>query len=728
MRKSKKIIIAFLLLTFSNLTTSRADEGMWLLSLIKQLNEADMQKLGCKLSAEQIYSVNQSSIKDAIVSMGGFCTGQLISSDGLMITNHHCGLDAVQEHSTPEHDYLTNGFWAKTRADELPNPGLFVKFLVRMEDVTVKVKSELGDTLTDAQMIAALPKVYSKIVKEATEGTGYTAEVKSMFKGNEFYLFVYETFTDVRLAGAPSMSIGNYGGDTDNWMWPRHTGDFSLFRIYADKDGKPAEYSKDNIPLKSKYFLPVSITGVNENDFAMILGYPGQTDRCLTSGGVEMAVNITNPAIVKIRDRKLEIMEKDMKENNEVRIKYQSKKNQTSNYWKYFIGQTKQLKRMRVAEAKREQEKKFDQWATSDAARKEKYGKITADLKSTYDEMGKIVLTRTYLSEAIFQGAEILPLAFSAQGLESVLMNKNAKQDEIKGAAAPLAELLDEHFKNYNPPTDRKLLSAMMQIYYSDIPKLQQAPIFREIESRYKGNFDEFAEEVFEKSVFASKEKLQSFLENPSLKKLQKDMAYRTMKSIMDFYTGQLRNQLRAMDQNLTVLNKNYIKGLREMHPDKKFSPDANGTMRMSYGTIRDYDPMDAVYYNWFTTIDGVMEKMDNSNDEFTIQPVYEELYKKKDYGPYSENGTIRTCFITDNDITGGNSGSGVLNAKGELIGLAFDGNWEAMSGDIAYDPQYKRTIIVDIRYVLWVIEKIGNASNLISEMKISKAGDVSQN
>ncbi len=722
--------IATFLLFISIVTPAKifADEGMWLLSLIKKLNEADMQKMGCKLTADQIYSVNNSSLKDAFVSLGGFCTAELVSEDGLLITNHHCGLDAVQSHSTPEKDYLTNGFWSKNREEELSNPGLFVKFLVRMEDVTDKVKAELSDTLSEAQLQAALPKIFSKITKAATDSTGYTADVRGLFKGNEYYLFVYETFTDVRLVGAPSMSIGNFGADTDNWMWPRHTGDFSLFRVYCSKDGKPAEYSKDNVPYKPKHFLPVSIAGLKKDDFTMILGYPGQTDRYLTSGGVDMAVDLTSPAVVNIRDKKLEIMNADMKASTDVRIKYQSKHNQTSNYWKYYIGQTKQLKRMRVADKKRDEESKFTAWANADDARKTIYGNLTSELKKTYDDQRKTILARTYLVEAIFQGPEILPLALSAQPLAQVLANKESKPEDIAKATEPIKEQIEEHFKNYNLPTDQKLLSGLLKLYYNDIPKELQAPVFREIENKFKGDFDEYAEEVMEHSIFATREKLEAFLKNPSAKQLNTDLAYHAVTSIMDHYQASVRPGLRVLDQKLTKLNRAYIKGLREMSPEKKFFPDANSTMRFTYGSVKDYYPMDAVSYTWFTTIDGVMEKMDNSNEEFKIKPDYEALYKKKGYGRYAENGTLHTCFITNNDITGGNSGSGVLNGNGELVGLAFDGNWEAMCGDIAFDPNYKRTICVDIRYVLWVIEKIGGATHLINEMKIMNGTEMTKN
>lgn len=699
----------------------RADEGMWLLNMLKKINEGEMQSMGMKLTAEQIYSVNNSSVKDAIVSFGGFCTGEMISKDGLLLTNHHCGLDAIQSHSTTEHDYLTNGFWAKTRKDELPTPGLFVRFLVRMEDVTDKMKAELGDTLSETARMAAITKIGNKLSKDATEGTHYTAEVRSMFNGDEFYLFVYETFKDVRMVGAPPSSIGNYGGDTDNWMWPRHTGDFSMFRVYCGKDGKPADYSEDNIPYSPKHHLPVSLKGIKEGDFSMIIGYPGRTERYLTSGGVELAIDMTSPSVVKVRELKLEIMRAEMKKSDKVRIQYQSKHNRTSNYWKYFIGQIKQLKRMRVVDQKKEQERKFTEWANADASRKSKYGTVASDLRKAYEEMRQFANTRIYLREAILQGAEILPYSYSFDALATSLSKKETPKDEITKLTAALSEGVDEHFKDYHQPIDRQLLSAMLRMYYNDIPKDQQSDLFREIEKKYKGDFEKYADEVFKKSIFTSTEKVKAFLAKPDFKKLSNDPAYKGMKSIIDHYNTNIRGKITTLETKINALNRAYIKGSREMYPDKKFYPDANSTMRLTYGKVKAYDPADAVKYNWFTTIEGVMEKMDNSNPEFVVQDNYVKLYNNKDYGQYAEAGNLRVCFISDNDITGGNSGSGVMNAEGHLIGLAFDGNWEAMSGDIAFDPAYKRTINTDIRYVLWVIEKVGNARHLIDEMTVIK-------
>ncbi|MBL7928595.1 MAG: S46 family peptidase [Bacteroidia bacterium] len=717
----KKLFSYILFTAFLLPVHLRADEGMWLLNMLKKINEGEMQSMGMKLSADQIYSVNNSSVKDAIVSFGGFCTGEMISKNGLLLTNHHCGLDAIQSHSTTEHDYLTNGFWAKTHKDELPNPGLFVRFLVRMEDVTEKIKAELSDTLTETARQAAITRIGNKLSKEATEGTHYTAEVRSMFHGDEFYMFVYETFKDVRMVGAPPSSIGNYGGDTDNWMWPRHTGDFSIFRVYCGKDGKPADYSEDNIPYTPKHHLPVSLKGIKEGDFSMIIGYPGRTERYLTSGGVEMAIDMTSPSVVKVRELKLEIMRNEMKKSDKVRIQYQSKHNRTSNYWKYFIGQIKQLKRMRVADQKKDQERRFTEWANADASRKAKYGTVASDLRKAYEDMRQYANTRIYLREAILQGAEILPYAYSFDALATALSKKETPKEEISKMTASLSEGVEEHFKDYHQPIDRQLLSAMLKMYYNDIPKDQQSDLFREIEKKYKGNFEKYADDVFKKSMFTSADKVKAFLAKPDYKKLSNDPAYKGMKTIIDHYNANIRGKVTAIETKLNALNRAYIKGSREMYPNRKFFPDANSTMRLTYGKVKAYAPADAVQYNWFTTIDGVMEKMDNSNPEFVVQDNYVKLYNHKDFGQYGEAGNLRVCFISDNDITGGNSGSGVMNGEGHLIGLAFDGNWEAMSGDIAFDPAYKRTINTDIRYVLWVIEKIGNARHLIDEMTVIK-------
>lgn len=717
MLKKFSALLAALLLTCSVFVV--ADEGMWLLSLLKKYNEADMQKAGFKLTADDIYNVNNGSIKDAIASLGGFCTAELISAEGLLITNHHCAFDAIQTHSTVEHDYLTDGFWAMSRDKELSNEGLFAKFLVRMEDVTDKVKSQISDTLSEAQRMQELQKIYGKLSKEATEGTDHTAEVKSFFHGNQFFMFVFITYKDVRLVGAPPGAIGKFGGDTDNWMWPRHTGDFSIFRVYTAPDGKPAEYAKENIPLKPKHFLPVSVAGVKKDDFAMVLGFPGRTDRFLVSAGVKLALDKINPTIVKIRDKKLAIIKEDMNADAAVRIKYAAKYAQSSNYWKYYIGQTKGLVRMRVYDQKKQQEQQFMTWANADASRKAKYGSVLANMEKNYAELDKYALSRYYLVESIFQGPEILGFAYGFDALNTALSAKETSDDEIKALTEELKKEAETHFKDYNLPTDKKLFSALLKMYYENVPKDQHPPVVDQMASKYKGSFDEWADDVLSSSMFATKEKTEAFLNAPSAKKLSKDMAFKTIKGITDFYFASVRTKIRALEQANGKEYRAYVAGLMEMNPEKKFYPDANSTIRVSYGNVKDYYPMDAVYYNFMTYLDGIMEKMDNSNEEFVVPSKIEQLYKAKDYGIYAENGKLPVNFITTNDITGGNSGSPVINGNGELIGLAFDGNWEAMSGDIAFDAEYKRTINVDIRYVLFVIDKYAGASHLIKEMKV---------
>jgi hypothetical protein len=691
---------------------------MWLPLLIKRLNEVDMQKAGLKLTAEEIYSVNNSSLKDAIVSFGGFCTAEMISNEGLMLTNHHCGFDAVQSHSSVQHDYITDGFWAMTRDQELTNPGLTASFLVRMEDVTQTVKAQLPDTLSESARTEAFGKIAKKLQEENSEKGRYKVEVKSFLQGNEFYLFVYEVFKDVRLVGAPPKSIGNYGGDTDNWMWPRHTGDFSMFRVYCGKDGKPAEYSKDNVPYQPKHFLPINIGGVKKDDYAMIMGYPGRTDRYRFSAGVQNDIDQVNPSIVKIRTKKLDIWKRDMEATDSVRIMYASKYARVSNYWKYFIGATKGLKRMNVVAQKADLENKFNGWVNTKPELKSKYGNVTNELTAAYTEQKNYNLSATYIREAML-GSELLTYAYSFNNLDKVLANKDSKPEDIKKAADALVPPIEDYFKEYSINTDKKITAALLELYSNDVPKNQQSPGFTQLVAKSKGDFKKISDKIFDKTMFTSSEKVKAFLATPNEKKLNNDQAYSFIKEVMDYYIANVRTPLRATSAKVDKNMRLFVDGQRQMMPDKKFYPDANSTMRLTYGKVADYYPMDAVYYNYFTTLDGVMEKMDNSNEEFVIPAKMVELYKKKDYGRYGENGVLKVDFITTNDITGGNSGSPVINANGELIGCAFDGNWEAMSGDIAYDSVYKRTICADIRYILWVVDKFAGAGNLVKEMKI---------
>jgi hypothetical protein len=716
MKKNFKFIFS-LSFAFIIVLNSKADEGMWLPLLLKKLNEGDMQKAGLKLTADDIYNINKSSLKDAIVQLGGFCTAEVISGEGLLLTNHHCAYDAIQSHSSVKNDYLTNGFWAMTREEELPNQGLTASFLVRMEDVTARVLAAVTEDMNEQERISKIKKEIAEIKAQAIKDTYYNADVKSMFDGNEYYLFVYETYRDVRLVGAPPSSIGKFGGDTDNWMWPRHTGDFALLRIYTGPDGKPADYSKDNVPLKPRHFLPVSLKGVQQNDFAMIMGYPGSTDRYLTSFGVKQAIEKDQPARVKIREERLRLMKEDMDKSDEVRIKYSSKYAQVSNYWKYFKGQTEGLKRLKVYDKKKQLENDFLAWVAKDEARLKKYGSVISDFEKVYENSGKYILSQVYLQEAAF-GSEII--LFSLRNMQLNMTLAGGDKDAIAQTVEGMKAMAEEHFKDYNTATDQKVTAALLKMYYEDVPADQHPEIFNTIKTKYKGDFNKYVAEMFAKSVFATKERYMKFLENPSAKVLAKDPAFVCMQSIITNAQMNISPKAGATRDLDTKASRLFIAGLREMQPEKKFYPDANFTMRLTYGNVLDYYPRDAVYYNYYTTLEGIMEKEDPKNDEFVVPSKLKELYKNKDYGMYADkDGKLRVCFITNNDITGGNSGSPVIDGEGNLIGCAFDGNWEAMSGDIAFEPELQRTIVVDSRYILFIIDKFAGAGHLVKEMKI---------
>ena len=712
------IIIVILALGFNKI--SKADEGMWLPYLVERLNYVDMQKMGLQLSPEEIYSINNASMKDAIVIFGRGCTGEIISDQGLLLTNHHCGYGQIQAHSSVDHDYLTDGFWAMNKGEELPNPGLTAKFLVRIEDVSERIKKELKYYQTEDQRNELIEKISKEIEMEAMKGNHYNAEVKSFFEKDEFYLFVYETFLDVRFVGAPPSSIGKFGADTDNWMWPRHTGDFALFRVYSGPDGKPAEYSEDNIPLKPKYHFPISTAGYEKDDFAFIMGYSGSTDRYLPSAGIQMALEITNPSIVKIRDKKLKIMRADMDMDDNVRIQYASKYAQTANYWKYFIGQSKGLKRNQVYRKKQNLESKFEAWVMANTLRDKEYGTALANMSNAFALKRQYEKAIIYFREAIYRGSEIIVYAYRFLPLLKELEKDNPDQVKIDQLTKSLRALTESHFKDYNKATDQKLFCAMLELFFEDVPVNQHADIKWYIDKSHKGDIAAFTEEVFSKSIFTSKEDVLSFLESPKSKTLEKDLALETAQSFFKNYYQHIEKTKEA-ENMLTRGKRNFIKGLKEINPHIKYYPDANFTMRLTYGQILSYDPGDAVSYNYYTTLTGVMEKEDPSNWEFVVPQKLKDLYQAKDYGEYGQDGEMIVNFLSNNDITGGNSGSPVFNAWGEIIGLAFDGNWEAMSGDIVFEEEVQRCINVDIRYVLFIIDKYANASHLIDEMTIVK-------
>ncbi len=717
MIKRLSLIAAAVLVMFSS--TVKADEGMWLLPLLKQFNEAKMQEMGLELSAEDIYSINNTSLKDAIVIFGRGCTGEVISDQGLVLTNHHCGYGAIQQHSKPGANYLQDGFWAETLKDEIPTPGLTITFLVRIDDVTSRVEAALDANMSETDRAKAAWAESDKIAKEATEGTHYSARVQSFYGGNKYYLMVYETFRDIRMVGAPPSSIGKFGADTDNWMWPRHTGDFSMFRIYASKDNKPAEYSTENVPYKPKHHLIISLKGVEQGDFSMIMGYPGSTQRYMTSWEVDELIKISNANRIYIRGIRQDILLEDMLADEAVRIKYASKYAGSSNYWKNSIGMNKALKRLKIYDKKKVQEADYTNWVNADPSRKAKYGEALTLIQQSVEKRAALQHVTQYMAETMLRGTELVGFAANAAQLEKALKEKN--NDEVAKQVENLKRRATGFYKDYNAPTDRKVGKAMFKIFAQNVDKAYYPEVFATIESKYKNDYAKYIDDMFNKSIFTDEQKLNKFLEKPNLKTLEKDPAYVAGTSIYKKY-NELYAQLAPLNADFDKGHRLFIAGTIEKNDGKAMYPDANFTMRLTYGQIKDYYPMDAVHYDYITTLDGVMEKEDPDNWEFVVPAKLKELYKNKDFGQYAlPNGKMPVAFISTNDITGGNSGSPVINGKGELIGTAFDGNWEAMSGDIVFEPELQRTISVDIRYTLFIVEKYAGAKRLIDEMTIIK-------
>jgi len=721
------IIALLLLIHFQTI----ADEGMWLPMFLERLNYAEMQDMGLQLSQEEIYSINNSSIKDAIARLGGgFCTGEIISPSGLMLTNHHCAYDYIQTHSTVERDYLSDGFWAQTYEDELPNEDLYVDFLVRMEDVTNRVLSQVVDTMPEDERNAVVQDAIDDIIEEVKGDSDYKVVVKPFFEGNEYYLFVYETYYDVRLVGAPPESIGKYGGDTDNWMWPRHTGDFALFRVYTGPDGEPAQYSPENIPLKPKHHLPISLDGVSEGDFAMIFGFPGATNRYMTSYGVEMAIEESNPTRVAIRELRLETLKQQMNASKSVRLKYAPKYSRISNYWKYFIGQTKGLKNLNVYEKKKDQEEAFTKWVEKDRDRKAKYGDTFEFIREGYDKLDDVNEAFIYAYEAGL-APEIVSFGYQFEKIFHAL--NDTSQQNLERYIKATQDQANDFFKDYHRPTDQKVFATMMKMYYDDMDTRFHPDFFQAVKQTgqpdslryfqgYKneaiGDMQSLAAFIYHNSFIADQQKTATFLRNPDAEVLANDPGFKVSQSVLAVYRRLYAQRLQATEL-IDRGERLYIEGLRKMHPDKFFYPNANSTMRFTYGQVLGYSPKDAVRYNYFTTLKGVMEKEDPADQEFIVHPKLKDLFESGDFGRYGANGQMKVGFLTNTDITGGNSGSPVINGKGQLIGVAFDGNWEAMSGDIAFEPELQRTINVDIRYVLFVIDKFAGADHLIDEMTL---------
>ena len=725
----RNIAIALAFIFASSTFTVKANEGMWLPLLIKRLNHVDMQKCGLQLTAEEIYSVNNSSLKDAIVALGGgFCTGEIISGEGLMLTNHHCGFGTIQANSTTEHDYLTDGFWAMNKEQEIP-ADFGVWFLDRMDDVTDIVLNGVTDEMKEGERTALIQQNIAalKAKESAEKGDDFRLQIKSFYYGNEYYMFKYNVFNDVRLVGAPPSSIGKYGGDTDNWMWPRHTGDFSMFRVYANKDNKPADFAEENVPYKPKHHLPVSIAGVEQGDYAMIMGYPGSTDRYLTSYGVQDAVTVEQPARVLIRRKKLDIMEIGMNKEQKVRIQYASKHAGTSNYWKYFVGQSAQLVKNHVYDKKKAIEDAYVKWANADKKRAAKYGNAITLIEEAYKKNNQYTLPNVYFEEAIFQGPDVFSFVMGNLGFRSEMKGALASEDEgkIKAAKKGIKEAAPAYFKDYNQEIDENLLASMLEMFYTNVDAAYHPATLTEIKTKYKGDFKAFAKKYYSKSPFASEEKLNIWLDKFSKKTVEKDPIYNLMNEFIDIYIQQIIMPQQLSAESLAKGMRLFVDGTIQMNKDKAYASDANSTMRVTYGNVLAYDGADAIHYSHITTLEGVMQKevvTDNKNHEFYVPKKLKDLYNSKDYGQYAmKDGRLPVGFLSNNDITGGNSGSPVINAKGQLIGTAFDGNWEAMSGDIYFEPNIQRTISVDIRYTLFIIDKYAGAGHLVKEMTLVK-------
>ena len=717
--KIRTLVLA-LVMTLVLPNAVRADEGMWLLSLIGK-NYQDMQKAGFKLTPEDIYSINKSCLKDAIVGLGNagspfwhFCTGEISSSKGLVSTNHHCGYGKLQEHSSVEHDYLRDGFWAYSMDQELPNPGLTASILVRMEDVTAKVKEALTDEMSESDRQTAIEKVSKMIADEAVKGTQYNATVKPMFNDNQFFLFVHIIYKDVRLVGAPPSSMGKFGGDTDNWSWPRHTCDFSMFRIYTAPDGSPAEYSKDNVPLSPKHHLPVNAGEIKDGDFAMVMGFPGTTDHFLTSFGLEETMNITNKLVYEIRTVKINILREEMAASQATRIKYASKYASCSNYWKYSNEQNKALKALNTMGVKKEVEKDYMQWASRQT--NPKYSRALDLIKKGYAARATVEEAQLYLREGLLSGPESPLFAFRISNTFKKVLENDPKAD-----LSFIQGYIDNFYKDFDVNVEKRLVSSLFK-YVVDHMNPDYCPQFLlDANKKYKGKFDEYTEKLFSKSIFADPEKLAKFMNKPNIKSLDKDPLVQVGNNIYEAYVALGDQVPQEVQDNLERGIRDFTDGILQINDGKKLmSPDANSTIRLTYGNVKSYDPRDGVSYHYYTTLRGVIEKEDPESSEFAVPARLKELYAKKEFGRYAnKDGELPTCFITNNDITGGNSGSPVINGKGQLIGLAFDGNSEAMSGDIDFEENLQRCICLDSRYMLWVIDIFAGAKNLIEEMDI---------
>ncbi|WP_396167528.1 S46 family peptidase [Flavobacterium sp.] len=688
--------------------------GMWIPSLLKGMNETEMKNLGMKISAEEIYSVNHSSLKDAVPQFDGGCTAEVISDKGLILTNHHCGFGAIQDHSTVEHDYLRDGFWAYKMEDELTNPNMTVMFVVRIEDVTTKVLEGVAAVPSEAEKQKKIQENITALSNSLPKETWQENKIKTFYDGNQYLLFVTETFKDIRFVGAPPSSIGKFGSDTDNWVWPRHTGDFSLFRIYADKNNRPAAYSVENVPYKPKHFFPISIAGVKENDFTMVLGYPGRTTEYLPSVAVNQIVETLNPAKIEVRDAALKVQDRFMRKDQAIKIQYASKYAGVANYWKKWMGETKGLKKANAVAAKQKFEKEFQEKVIK-AGKQAEYGTLLSDFEKNYTDIKDYALAKDYFSEVALRNTEILSVGYKLYQLEQILNTKG--EQSFTDRKNTLSKGIDDFYKDYNVEVDKNVFEQLINLYTTKSPKQFLPETLLNIDAA------KLTSDIFTNSKLISLTSFRELLEGDSkivIEKLNADKGYQLIKSMADAYTTKVAPKYDDLNLKNIALQRTYMKAILELSPKSaRIFPDANSTLRVTYGKVKGYKPNDGVYYEPFTTLDGVMEKYVPGDYEFDVPQKLIDLYNTKDYGNYGVKDKMPVCFIATNHTTGGNSGSPALDANGNLIGLNFDRVWEGTMSDIFYSPDICRNIMVDARYVLFIIDKFAGAQNIINELKI---------
>ena len=713
---TKRITLIFML--FCVITLSKAKEGMWIPILLEKYNIEDMQQRGFKLTAEDVYSINSASMKDAIVIFNGGCTGEMISDKGLLLTNHHCGYSSMQKLSSLENNYLEDGFWAMSADEELPNRDLYVTFLRKMEDVTETVLKDIDENISVSERTKKVESRIKNLVESEEEKTGMRVEVKPFFFGMQYFIFYYQDYYDVRLVGTPPSSIGKFGGDLDNWTWPRHTGDFAVYRVYADAENKPAEFSEDNVPYKPNHFFPISLKGVAENDFTMIFGYPGSTKQYVPSYHISMLKDYIYPMLIDVRTGKLDVYKREMQQNPLVKIQYASKAAMVSNAWKKWQGEIRGLNILNAVEKKVEQERDFANWVNENKELQEKYGTIIDEFESIYNEFRNYEAARSLMLELI--GRNGIEAAVFAANISTVVYDvteNNAVESKTK-----MKNLTDDFFKDYYLKIDKEVAPFLLKSYANNITTDIHPKYIDEVSTKYRGDYQRYVDELYKKSIFVDQKKMNAFIESSNkkqLKILSKDPVLKLSEDLRETYYYEILDKSKELQSKLDELNGLYLRGLMEFDSENVFYPDANFTLRVSYGRVKGYKAKDAVYHSYFTTLDGVIEKNATGEKDYKIPNHLAELHKNQDYGQYHVEGKLPVCFVATNHTTGGNSGSPIINGSGELIGINFDRAWEGVMSDMMFNPEQCRNISVDIRYILFIIDKFAGASYLIDEMNI---------